>query len=220
VLAECGFQDASYLDEFARGVLADRAKPAAPSGPASDRARAHYRRGELDLAEKALGEATTIDARRLRAAILARRRQGALALEELGLAKRIAPAELQPALAVDEARVRMRFEEARDGSRASSRRDRRRGRRGGGVLSGLRRPGYGVERGRTAGRLVENASASRWAWKAAAGSTAPGPCSRRTPRLPEEDPSRRAAPAPLFQRLRAPSARRSRLVLHQRRRSW
>src|SRR6185295_18259473 len=94
VLAECGIQDASYLDEFARGVVG-ALRPSAPTGSAIDRARSHARRGELELAEKALGEAATLDARRLRAAILARRREGKEALEEIALAKRIAPAEIE-----------------------------------------------------------------------------------------------------------------------------
>src|SRR5260221_2572615 len=113
VAAECGVANASYLDEFARGVLAGRKAEAPPKfeagGDALTRARELFRRGELAASEKLLAAMNRAEAHRLRAAIFRRERRGKEALEELHAAKRVAAKELEPDLACDEAVVLMRM---------------------------------------------------------------------------------------------------------------
>jgi len=176
LLAECGISDASFLDEFVRGVLEGRKQDAKTpvKGSPLERASERLRRGELAAARKALGDDASALAHRLRAAIFRRERNGKGALDAIRDAKRVAGEDLEADLACDEAVLLMRlarYPEAQSGFERVAREwpDHARAREAEfwlGAFDFLRL-------GRAAGTerwtaLAEKHGESPWAWKAAA----------------------------------------------------
>ena len=117
VLDECGISNASVLDEFARGVLARHATDVATEESA-ERALA---RGELARALELVKDESSAGARRVRATVARRQRDGKTALAELRAARKHADDALEPELAADEALVLLRTRETTDARRALER---------------------------------------------------------------------------------------------------
>lgn len=117
VVAETGFQNASYLDEFARSLLPARPANEPPSAPdALERARIALANGELALATKALGRESSTEAHRLRAAIARRERDGDREHAELAAGLLLDDKEVEPELVADQAVLDMHLGD-RDGAR-------------------------------------------------------------------------------------------------------
>lgn len=202
VVAQCGILDASFLDEFARGVLAERTETA------TEDARAAFRRGDLGAARKALEGIDSGEGHRLRAAILRRERKGQAAIEELNAAKRVAPKELEPELLCDEAVLLLRMKRSEEAAAVFERvvrewPDHPRACEAAFWLGSLDVLGRGAALGSARWRdLARDHPGSPWAWKAAANLLQQGAFATGTERTdwPEADLVRCAtnpAPSPL-----------------------